>query len=257
MRIQWKKEELGLFDTESSQQPETVCLCWSVLVQCMCLFVCFLLSASFVSVYPCVWSQNLAARWCLESRVSQSAICHQPSYIDSDSVIVLLSCRLWTHMSENLTQTPELLSLHQYTCVWERQSVPDGSVHVKLFIRPHANELCVFVHACQCPRGTTGLRNYLNGHSCNSITTGCFNGRTLWAREQGNDCSGRWNALILSQWWEGMLPLSDGLIAPALIDRQHRPLRSPGNRGPPLPHRHTQTKNLQHCFSHITCSERL
>ena len=52
----------------------------------------------------------------------------------------------------------------------------------------------------------------------------------------------RRNALILSPWREGMLPLSDGLIAPALIDRQPRPSRSPGNTEPALPH--TQTAAL-------------
>lgn len=105
------------------------------------------------------------------------------------------------------------------------------------------------VHACQWPRGTPGPRNYLNGHSCTSIATGCFNGGTLWAGEQGNDRSGRRNALILSQWQEGMLPLSDGLIAPALIDRQPRPLRSPGNTGPP-PHPHPRSTSHNHWLAH-------
>lgn len=36
-------------------------------------------------------------------------------------------------------------------CVREREieSVPDSSVHVKLFIRKNVSELCVFVLACQ------------------------------------------------------------------------------------------------------------
>lgn len=101
---------------------------------------------------------------------------------------------------------------------------------------------CVFVCVCvNDPERQQWPRNDLNGHSCISMATGCFNGGTLWAREQGNDRSGRRNALILSPWREGMLPLSDGLIAPALIDRQPGPLRSPGNIGPPLPHTHTHT----------------
>lgn len=61
------------------------------------------------------------------------------------------------------------------------------------------------------------------------MATGCFNRGTLWARAQGNDRFGCRNALILSPWQEGMLPLFDGLIAPALIDRQTGPLGSPGN----------------------------
>ena len=82
------------------------------------------------------------------------------------------------------------------------------------------------------------------------MATGCFNGGTLWAREQGNDRSGRRNALILSPWREGMLPLSDGLIAPALIDRQPGPLRALGNTGPPLTHTHTQKPTALHRIIH-------
>lgn len=186
-----------------------------------------------------------------QSRMTYFTICHQSSYIDSDSVIILLSWRLWTHMSQNHTQTAQLVCF--CICVYVCESAPDGSVHVKLFIRPNADELCVFVHACQWPRGTAGPRNYLNGHSCISIATGCFNGGTLWAREQGNDRSGRRNALILSQWQEGMLPLSDGLIAPALIDRHPRPLRSPGNTGPPLP-RTQKRKTRNTAFLTLTVS---
>lgn len=96
-----------------------------------------------------------------------------------------------------------------------------------MFIKRLVDALCVCVSVT--PRESAGPRNYLNGRSCVSVVTGCFNGRTLWAIAQGNDRFGCRNALILSPWQEGMLPLSDGLIAPALIDRQPGPLRSPGN----------------------------
>lgn len=219
-----------------------------------CLFM--LISVSAVHVSVCVFLAVSLLCVCLSLCLKPKSGGEMMSRIPNVSVSHLSSALLrWQWLGDRLTflgcepTWARISPRHQnfcvsasvYVCVWERQSASDGSVHVKLCIRPHANELCVFVHACQWPRGTAGLRNDLNGHSCNSITTGCFNGRTLWAREQGNDRSGRWNALILSQWWEGMLPLSDGLIAPALIDRQHRPLRSPGNTGPSLPHTHTDT----------------
>lgn len=70
------------------------------------------------------------------------------------------------------------------------------------------------------------------------MVTGCLNGGTLWAGAQGNDRFGCRNALILSPLQEGMLPLSDGLIAPANrqaawateVTQKHRP---------PLRHTHT------------------
>ena len=115
---------------------------------------------------------------------------------------------------------------HQYgqhvfcSCVCERVVLIALCMWTSLSGKPLMN--CVLLCACQWPRGTAGPRNYLNGRSC--ISTAEQAG--LRPGEQGNDQSGRRNALILSHWREGMLPLSDGLIAPIPKDRQLGPLGS-------------------------------
>lgn len=201
--------------------------------------MCVLLSASFLSVYPFVFE----AAFCLQH---DSAIQNVISPAAMKVTQWSASCPGGYDPSQDRI-TPRQQSLCFLFCIWiyvcERDRVPLITVCMWNCLSDEMSMNCVFLFVCACqwPRGTAGPRNYLNGHSCISIATGCFNGGALWAREQGNDRSGRRNALILSQWQEGMLPLSDGLIAPALIDRQPRPLRSPGNTGPPLPHTHTGT----------------
>lgn len=204
----------------------------------MCLFVCVVRSAPHSVILSSSWDK--AAKY----GTVQCAVLLNQQWLGDHLAVLAAVTPTWAGIT---TGQPRAFP-HQ--CV---QRATDGGVHVKLFIRPNADELCglgfffVCVHACQWPRGTPGPRNYLNGHSCTSIATGCFNGGTLWAGEQGNDRSGRRNALILSQRQEGMLPLSDGLIAPALIDRQPRPLRSPGNTGlAPPPGPHSTTHNHWH-----------
>lgn len=119
-----------------------VCLCWSLLVLSAYVCLCVLLSASFLSVCPFVFE----AESCLQKWLGHPE-CNQSCCIESDSVISFLSWRLWPRISQNHTQTAELF-LHLHRCVWEGQSAPDNSVHVKLFIRPNVDELCVFVRVC-------------------------------------------------------------------------------------------------------------
>lgn len=138
-----------------------------------CLFM--LISVSAVRVSVCVFLAVSLLCVCLSLCLKPKSGSEMMSRIPNVSVCHLSSALLrWQWVGDRFTvlsavnpceaeshPDPRTSVSLQYTCVQERQSAPDGSVHMKLFIRPYANELCVFVYACQWPRGTTGLTKWL------------------------------------------------------------------------------------------------
>lgn len=154
----WCPERFERDQLRSAQRKWGIGFVWNpnvsaVYLLCLVLFVRAVLSASSLSVCPRVLLSIIWNVW------------------TSDLLLILsvtIPAWVWT------TPMWTACLLHLRVCVWERVVLIALCMWTSLSEKTLMN--CVFLCACQWPRGTAGPRNYLNGRSCISTAAGWFKG---------------------------------------------------------------------------------